>query len=656
MLFVCRFICSRSEDYYIQKACGPDPYIDRLVKTVLALPRPQLSPPEDRSTMSADELALPEASSETLMQNVPEKMLNSAPVKEKAVLTESCTRGDKGVQTTVDSHNQLADLSQVSDKTAQAAGTETWQMHTLGSSKSCGTPSVPSVRRPLPPSPRRCGEHGCRDQQPQPTDAVELCIVTGSSMTGSRGTICSSMTGVVERMPVGPNASAVTAGSSRVLRAVQRTHSTPPRRKLGHRKGRLNTTPPHVRKPKQAAEETTGTDAIDGFVECAKADSETSRPDACKGGDAGSSPLSVSLTDSSDGESAFISPARRIKMIEAGNDSDSQLHQLVSRDVAKEALAAMDSFSPVASDASTCNSPVAAPTSLEKETWPHRTLPVAATHDAPPARRRQETAKSVPEPEPEQPRNYRRNGSQKPVSPTHTLWGNIPSGETEAVLRASPGAAGSPSMLSPIGLQHLSGCSDAISVPSDPGQETLCFSQAPSPVQQNIRVLKKLAVDIAGSWQAVMKEIVPKSPSVQNQTTVLLAEPPTGSDLEELYAQHKRTEVPIEAVEGQRVQTLCCFELQQLGDDFVTGYHVRYSILASVAHFCFVACAFLRTSFVTVLADASCVYCGSIDAYLMFHRLKAASRSTSGTDVSPMRNRRLGWQAMTHLSSNRLRR
>ena len=138
----------------------------------------------------------------------------------------------------------------------------------------------------------------------------------------------------------------------------------------------------------------------------------------------------------------------------------------------------------------------------------------------------------------------------------------------------------------------MSGCSDAISVPSDPGQETL------SPVQQDIR-LQKLAVNVAGSWQAVMKEIVPKSPvqKIKSHTTVSLEDPPTGSDLEELYAQHKRTE----ALEAQSEQTLCFFELQQLGDDFVTGYHVRLqSFLCSPLLLC--------TPFATVLADvSSCV-------------------------------------------------
>lgn len=462
------------------------------------------------------------------MQDAPENALDSALVEEKAVLTESCIQDNKSVQTAVDSHSQLADLSQVSDKAAQTAGDETRQMQTLGTSKKCGAPSVPSVRRPLPPSPRRWGEHGCRDQQPQPTEAVELCIVTGCSVSRNHRTVCSSMTGVVDGMPVGPNASAVTSGGSRVLRAVQRTHSTPPRRKSGHQKRRLNATTPHFRKSEQVVEDTKN--SIDVVVEC-------------KETDAGGSPLSVSLVDSSEGESELVSPARRITVIEASGDSDRQLHQLVSRDAAKEAFAAMESFSPVESNTSTCRSPVAASTGPETETQ------------------------------------------------TYTRWSNIPVGETEDFLRASPATTGSPSMLSPTSFQHVSGCSDAVSVPSDPGQETL------SPVQQHIR-LQKVAVDVAGSWQAVMKEIVPKSPPVQkigSQTLVSLEEPPTGSDLEELYAQHKRAV----GVEAQSAQTLCYFELQQLGDDFVTGYHVRLQSF-SIARFC---CP--RHYFATVLADAS---------------------------------------------------
>ena len=254
------------------------------------------------------------------MQDAPENALDSALVEEKAVLTESCIQDNKGVQTAADSHSQLADLSQVSDKPAQAASDETRRMQTLGTIKKCGAPSVQSVRRPLPPSPRRWGEHGCRDQQqPQPTDAVELCIVTGCSVTRNHRTVCSSMTGVVDGMPVGPNASAVKSGGSRVLRAVQRTHSTPPRRKSGHQKRRLNAAPPYTRKSEQVAEDTKN--PIDVFVECKEFDTDTLRFGARQGSDAGGSPLSVSLTDSSNGESSLGSPARRITVIEASGDS-----------------------------------------------------------------------------------------------------------------------------------------------------------------------------------------------------------------------------------------------------------------------------------------------------------------------------------------------
>ena len=59
---------SSGEEYYIQQACGPDPYIDRLVATVLALPRPQLEPPEPEPEPESE---LPEAKTEELLSPEP---------------------------------------------------------------------------------------------------------------------------------------------------------------------------------------------------------------------------------------------------------------------------------------------------------------------------------------------------------------------------------------------------------------------------------------------------------------------------------------------------------------------------------------------------------------------------------------------------------
>ena len=105
---------------------------------------------------------------------------------------------------------------------------------------------------------------------------------------------------------------------------------------------------------------------------------------------------------------------------------------------------------------------------------------------------------------------------------------------------------------------------------------------------------QKLAVNVAGFWKAVMKEIVPKSPPAHKaeiQATLSLDEPPAGSDLEQLYAQHQQMEAT-QAGEVTSVQAQCCFELQQLGDDFVTGYHVRSQSVQTASVF--------RSSFVCI--------------------------------------------------------
>ena len=546
---------------------------------MLALPRPQLLPPEDCSSTLAD-VATPQAApSEDLLAQRPETSQTTSSVEDKAVLTQACIRDEKGVQTTVDStsrrpprpQSNRTHSSQLTGKRphhSAVSGEELRKIQISSSSSHRTTPVIPGVRRPLPRSPRKWGENSCRDQHPQATDAVELRIVTSSSLAGNHSTVCSNMTGVVDRMPVGPNAVAATADKNAVLHAVQRTHSTPPRRKSGHRKEALQTTTTTtttcVQKPKQSAKDPK--DAIDNFVEIAMSCSETSQLEASDGSDAdpGDSPLSVSLTSSSDGESALVSPARRFKVIKARVDS-AVLHsqqQMVSRDSARAALAAMDSFSPVAS--STTCSPNAAPTDRFAVTSPD-----GATAGW------QEIGNPVSEPEPES-TSRRWNNTQQNANSPHPQCGNVPVGESEAaLLQARLGTTSSSSMLSPTSLQQVSGCSEAISVPSEPDQEILCFSQVTSPLQHTAQ--QKLAVDVAGSWKAVMEEILPKSPPAHNadiQAVSSLDEPPAGSNLEQLYAQHKRTEAT-KAAEVTSVQTLCCFELQQLGNDFVTGYHVR---------------------------------------------------------------------------------
>lgn len=540
------------------------------------------------------DVATPQAApSEALLAQRPEKSQATASVEDKAVLTQACTRDEKGVQTTVDSTSQQSPRprsnrthsSQFTGKRAQhsAVGGEEARKMRISSSSRRTKPGLGGVRRPLPRSPRKCGEDSCRNQRPQSTDVVELRIVTSSSLAGNHSTTCSNMTGVVDRMPVGPNAFVATAGRREVLHAVQRTHSTPPRRKSGHRKEALQVAAATAcgQKPKQPAKDPT---MIDSFVELAKSGDETSRLAAGEGSDAdaGNSPLSVSLTSSSDGESALVSPARRFKVIEARDDSDvlhSQLPQMVSRDSARAAFAAMDSFSPVAS--STSCSPNAAPADLFAVTSPEGDL--AGWQDI---------VNSGSEPEPES-TSHRWNDTQQKANSARAQRGDVPVGEpAEALVQVSPGTTSSSSLLSPTSLQQVSGCSEAISVPSEPGQEIWCLSQVTSPLQHTAQ--QKLAVNVAGFWKAMMKEIVPKSlpaHKAEIQATLSLDEPPAGSDLEQLYAQHQRMEAT-QAGEVMSVQTQCCFELQQLGDDFVTGYHVRSQSVQTASVF--------RSSFVCI--------------------------------------------------------
>lgn len=131
-------------------------------------------------------------------------------------------------------------------------------------------------------------------------------------------------------------------------------------------------------------------------------------------------------------------------------------------------------------------------------------------------------------------------------SPIHVgsapaTWGSVPVGD-----QASPSA----STLSPVSIQHLSGRSEAISVPSDPND----ISASP-PV--------KLVMDVSGAWKAALTQT---DPPVKVDT--MGSEPTAGTDLEALYAQHQK------AAKAAAAPMQCCFELHQLGDDFVTGHHV----------------------------------------------------------------------------------
>lgn len=588
-----RCFCSRSEDYYIQHACGPDPYIDRLVATVLALPRPQLSPADNSSstekTPATSQAAPPD------VQKMAEQTLARVSVDEKAVLTQPFIRDDEGVQATAQSNGDpVADPDlmnphspQTRDTAAQESSTKARGLHSLASRDRRN--STPSVRRPALPSPRRLADQSCRDQHPQSVDPVELRVVADSA-AGSRSTICSSMTGVVEGMPVGRNAAAMTAGRGGVLHAVQRTHSTPPRRKTGCRKAFApKSTPPHTHYPEQTEDRTA--DTASGFAEDPKTGSDTSRLDRNDGtdgegnsGDASGCAVSVSFASSSDGESALISPPRRSLIAETTNNSDGLEHS-ASCDAAKQALAALDSFSPVASNASTCSRPGdAVSISEQQQAQEHRTLPMATTHKELSAERQ---ANLAPEPEPESEAiRHRCDHSQVSGNPPQVLWSNVPFGKPmENVLQTSPDAPDAGSLLSPTSLQQLSGRSEAISVPSEPGEDTSCYPQASSPLPYT--GLQELAVSVAGSWRAVMKEITPKGRAHMTNIETMM-DPPAGTDLEVLYAQHKRAESLAEAAEA--TSTLCFFELQQLGPDFVTGHHVRIftdSHGVHVHHFCF---------------------------------------------------------------------
>jgi hypothetical protein len=627
---------SRSEDYYIQQACAPDPYIERLVATVLALPRPQLLPPEERSdgTEPAEPAAQlqpelkakpkpqsqpvpqPELQPEPELELEPEKRLVQPSIKEKATVTDSCISDEKGVQasatdlvggSSVYRTSRIVAVGAPSPRSSIStvvpqAGDKVRQMRALVQQRRYpGGRNDKSVRRcQPPPSPRRWAAESCRDEQPQSTEAAELRIMTGSSASagGKQMTVCSTMNGVVDGMPVGPDATVAAGVGKQARHALQRTHSTPPRRKSIHKhRAPLQVIPQHVQQPECSALDEMG--LLDDIADDAKAvvtavhaapPSERSNSgggciDASVSG-GGELPTSVSfMSSSTEGESALISPAQRHRGIvvadqdeprgttTAAAEEQTRSDQLSSRDAdvddhqgwesfsqQQRSLAAMESVSPVTSALSDHNG-----------------------DEYSPEARRQERTEMQTEPE-----SGPRSSDWQHTETRARTWATVPVGELH-VRSSSPVADGAAagtanaSSLSPASFQfqHLSGRSEAISVPSEPGADT-SRSPAPPHPEQQFELLQKLGVDVAGTWRAVLTEttkpVLPGKIKRKDLDTRAAAEqgPAAGTNLEALYAQHKRTEAEAAAEAAASLQALsCCFELHQLGSDFVTGHHVR---------------------------------------------------------------------------------
>ena len=561
---------SSGEDYYIQQACAPDPYIERLVATVLALPRPQLEPPEPEPEPETEaEAVLPEAEMEELVapepepeKEVPQVRPQEQPVQsgrqlfdENATATDRCDAEDKVVQAirhpaAPPSAKRIPHVETQGKENAAPAGERLRQMAHKQRPPISGSKKSGSGARRCPPPSRKWAEQTCRDEQPQTIPEVELHI--SANTAAGESISCTGMTGVVERMPVGPEG----PGSGRPQGAThetQRGHCIPRRKSLGNRSPAAAGVP--TIKPvldEMVPEMGSLVDDIAG--------SPTKHSDHVAGQPSNKpavpqeeeeqveSPLSIT-SSSEKGASALISPAHRstrnafqepeaaASPAEAADPACSSEEEPDWVDTAIDNpagsfsrrlgaaeetwMAAMDSVSPMVSLTSSSRQ-------MDDDII-HEAVDVGDSSGLLAAN---ESSTSSIDAVTDSPIH---------VGSAPATWGSVPVGD-----QASPSA----STLSPVSIQHLSGRSEAISVPSDPND----ISASP-PV--------KLVMDVSGAWKAALTQT---DPPVKVDT--MGSEPTAGTDLEALYAQHQK------AAKAAAAPMQCCFELHQLGDDFVTGHHV----------------------------------------------------------------------------------
>ena len=445
-------------EVYLRRASAPDPYLERLVQTVLALPRPQLHPPseQDAAEKADGEPAAAEGEAESTASKQ-EKGVQASPADEVAARPQQ--------PAVVAASQQARAVPRAAVKSPGKA------VRRSGGAVPRTVRSTAGPRHPKAASPRRWADQACRLQQPQQADAVLLV-----ANAGHEATACAGMTGTVEGMPVGADAVA-----PQPKQALERSCCTPPRRKsLLHR----------------VPEEASSTDNGDDVPEMGLLVDEEPLVE-----------LEVSSSSSSSSDDSLHFPIRGAARKEVAADLTSSTEEslLLPTDGARlgarapqpAAAAATESEDGAAEEqlgwAAIEVSPVASPDLTAGETrWGELPIGDLSGSDASP---------------------------QQPSDPG--------SEETRAADTSSVVSDKSRSPAS------VSGQSEPVSVPGEPGES------------HHVESLTQLAVDVGGSWRAVLKDddTCPKQPAGE------------GADMG-----------------GKRE---VAFVLHQLGVDFVTGHHAQ---------------------------------------------------------------------------------
>jgi len=399
------------------------------------------------------------------------------------------------------------------------------------------------ARRCPPPSPRKWASEACRDEQPQSIPEVELLI--SANTAAGKSISCSGMTGVVERMPVGPEGPR-SGRPQGATHETQRGHCIPRRKSLGNRSPAAAVGVPTIKPVLDEMVPEMGRLIDDAAERPAKhGDHSAGQPSELAvpqeqqmEEEQAESPLSIT-SSSEEGESALISPAQRRTRI-ASQEPEAAASPAAAADTtghrsSRSGGAAAESFSRLGAAeemwmaAMDGFSPVASPASSSREMDENDTTQEAAEVDGSSVLLAGDESSSSSSSE-----ATSRAGASVMDSPIHVAsapaqWGSVPVGD-----QASPSA----SALSPTSIQHLSGRSEAISVPSDPSD----LSVAPLPV--------KLIVDVSGGWKAALTQTDPPV-----KVDPMGSEPAMGTDLEALYAHHQKAV----AAAAAAAKMQCCF-------------------------------------------------------------------------------------------------